>query len=104
MILDGLDAFAGSDYLTKTDIENIRKCHKDSIQALDGHVASFIQAFNFTQTELNSIFTEGDGQAVYERSWGLARQSSLSDNTFIRPVLLEARNLWSKHQAKSSKL
>ena len=103
-MLDGLDAFAGSDYLTKADIENIRNCYRNSLHELDAHVASFTQAFNFTQTELNSIFTIGDAKAIYEGLWDVARQSSLSDNRFIRPELLKARKLWKKYQTGAAKL
>lgn len=105
MILDGLDVFAGTGYLTKADVGNIRQCHRDSIDALDGHVVSFIQALNFSPTELNSVFaTRGDDQATYKNLWDVARQSSLSDNRFIRPTLLESRQLWKKYRPQSAKL
>lgn len=95
-MLEGLVAFAGSDYLSSSDVSSLRFAHDTAISTFAKHVDAVIEAFGFTQYELNSVFAQSD-QTPYEGLLKEAKQSELTDNAFIRPTLLQARSLWKKH-------
>lgn len=103
-MIDGLEVFVGSEYLSESDVANLRTAHRAAILSFSNHVKSIVDAFGFTEMELNSVFARKD-KTPYEALWEIAQQSDLSDNRTIRPTLLHARSLWkrypgSKNQAK----
>lgn len=102
-MLEGLKGFVGSEYLSEQDIQSLQIAHRGAISSFTQHVDPIIDAFGFTDTELNSIFTQQD-RTPYEALWDIARQSQLSDNTSIRPILLHARSLWKKYQGARAKI
>ncbi|KAF9889040.1 hypothetical protein FE257_008017 [Aspergillus nanangensis] len=103
LILEGLDAFAGTQYLTEEDISGLRKAHASCIASFGDHVSSIVDAFGFTESELNSAFAR-DNQTPYEALLETAQQSPLTDNRFIRPTILRARNLWKSYDGLGAKI
>jgi hypothetical protein len=97
-MLDGLDAFTGTDYLSVDDITHLRSAHRASLFAFTSHVTSIVDAFGFTEFELDSVFARKD-KTPYEALWDTAQESALTDNNFIRPELLRARSLWKQYEA-----
>lgn len=96
-MIEGLAAFVGHDYLSSNDISNLRRAHETAISRFAGaHVDAVVDALGFTEYELNSVFARSD-QTPYEGLLEVAKQSEMTDNTFIRPAMLEARNLWKKY-------
>ncbi|KAJ9608524.1 hypothetical protein H2200_007512 [Cladophialophora chaetospira] len=95
-IIEGLAAFAGADFLSRENVSDLRVAHKDAISAFSGDLDAVMEAFGFTEYELNSVFARSD-QTPYEGLLEVAKKSELTDNTFIRPTLLEARSLWKKY-------
>lgn len=102
-MLEGLDAFVGSNYLSESDISTLRIAHQTAISSFGQYVDVIVDALGFTESELNSVFARKD-QTPYEALWESAKQSELSDNAFIRPILLHARGIWKKHQADRARL
>jgi hypothetical protein len=95
-IIESLAAFAGTELLSAEDLANLRLAHKDAISVFTRNVDRVVEAFGFTEYELNSVFARS-GQTPYDGLLEVAKQSELTDNHFIRPTLLEARSLWKKY-------
>jgi hypothetical protein len=102
-MLEGLEAFVGGEYLSRQDILSLRTAHRAAIFSFSGHVDSIVDALGFTEAELNSVFALKD-KTPYQALWEIAQHSELSDNRFIRPTLLNARNLWKKYQGHQAKI
>ncbi|OCT53160.1 putative peroxisomal acyl-coenzyme A oxidase 1.2 [Cladophialophora carrionii] len=95
-IVENLAAFAGTELLSAEDLANLRLAHKAAISVFAREVERVVEAFGFTEYELNSVFARSS-QTPYEGLLEVAKQSELTDNRFIRPTLLEARSLWKKY-------
>ncbi|KAH0827731.1 hypothetical protein FOPE_00185 [Fonsecaea pedrosoi] len=102
-MLEGLEAFVGSEYLSEKDIQSLRTAHRDAISSFTQCVDPIIEAFGFTDTELNSVFTRKD-RTPYEALWDIAQKSQLSDNSLIRPTILRARSLWRNYQGSRARM
>lgn len=102
-MLEGLDAFAGSCYLSESDISILREVHRRHISSFPAHVDTIIDALGFTEMELNSAFAK-DNQTPYEALLETAQQSDMNDNRFIRPAIARARNMWKKYPDNQAKL
>ncbi|EXJ63786.1 hypothetical protein A1O7_00121 [Cladophialophora yegresii CBS 114405] len=96
-IVENLAAFAGTDLLSAEDLANLRLAHKDAISIFAGNVDRVVDALGFTEYELNSVFARSS-QTPYEGLLEVAKQSELTDNRFVRPMLLEARSLWKQYR------
>ncbi len=97
-MIEGLVAFVGTDYVSGADVARLRVAHEGAIRtfAAADRVDAVVEALGFTEYELNSVFARSD-RDPYEGLLEVARRSELTDNTFIRPTLLEARSLWKKY-------
>ncbi|KIW96393.1 uncharacterized protein Z519_03462 [Cladophialophora bantiana CBS 173.52] len=95
-MVEGLAAFAGEEYLSAEHVASLRLAYQHAISDFATHAHALVEAFGFTEYELNSVFAQS-GQTPYEGLLDVAKQSELTDNVFIRPTLLRARSLWKKY-------
>ena len=95
-MVEGLAAFAGEDFLSADDVSFLQIAHKNAISEFASHIDVIVEAFGFTEYEVNSVFARAD-RTPYEGLLNVAKQSALTDNTSVRPLLLEARNLWKRY-------
>jgi len=102
-MLEGLDAFAGTTYISESDISILREVQGQHISSFTLHVDPIINALGFTEMELNSAFAK-DNQTPYEALLETAKQSDMNDNNFIRPDIAKARNMWKQYRDVQAKL
>jgi acyl-CoA oxidase len=71
----------------------LKRAFDDAIEELDKYVKTIIDAYGFTEWEMDSALAKKD-KSPYEALWEGAKNSEMNNLLHLRPLIISTREIW----------